>query len=58
MVASTARESATPAESIGWGAFGFTPTETYTLGDFKLVDTADVEMLKAAAKAAKTGAKE
>ena len=38
-------------------AFGFTPTETCILGDFKL-DTADVEALKAAVKAAKTGAKE
>ena len=39
-------------------AFGFMPTETCILGDFNLVDTADVEVLKAAAKAAKTGAKE
>ena len=37
--------------------FGFTPTETCMLGDFKLVDKADVEALKAAAKAAKVGTK-
>ena len=37
--------------------FGFTPTETCMLGDFKLVDKADVEALKAAARATKTGAK-
>jgi hypothetical protein len=35
--------------------FGFTPTEACVLGDFKLVDKADVEALKAAAKAVKTG---
>jgi hypothetical protein len=37
---------------------GFTPGETCGLGKFRLVNDADIEVLKSAAKAARAGAKE
>lgn len=39
-----------------WGV-GFTPGETCGLGKFNVVEDADIEALKAAAKAARAGAK-
>jgi hypothetical protein len=34
-------------------SFGFTPTETCMLGEFKLVEDSEIEALRAAAKAAR-----